>query len=108
MPKYGCVERANSASRYEFYPFHEGALTIGAINRKLADYQHYYNTWRPHEGIGLFTPMEYYRQLTQTNHSLICTEPGHRPEFHALLCYLLSKELYVHFLSINPDGVVSE
>ncbi len=61
----GCVERANATSRYEFYPFYEGPLTVAAINRKLAEYQQYYNTYRPHDGIGLLTPMEYYQQLTQ-------------------------------------------
>lgn len=65
-PEYnGCVERANGTSRYEFYPFYEGPLTVEAINRQLAEYQTYYNTYRPHDGIGLLTPMEYYQQLTQ-------------------------------------------
>ena len=53
-------------SRYEFYPFYEGPLTVAAINQKLAEYQTHYNTYRPHDGIGLLTPMEYYQQLTQT------------------------------------------
>ena len=66
-PEYnGCVERANGTSRYEFYPFYEGPLTVAAINQKLAEYQTHYNTYRPHDGIGLLTPMEYYQQLTQT------------------------------------------
>ena len=66
-PEYnGCVERANGTSRYAFYPFYEGALTVAAMNRKLAEYQTHYNTYRPHDGIGLLTPMEYYQQLTQT------------------------------------------
>ena len=65
-PEYnGCVERANGTSRYEFYPFYEGPLTVEAINRKLAEYQMYYHTYRPHDGIGLLTPMEYYQQFTQ-------------------------------------------
>ena len=61
----GCVERANGTSRYEFYPFYEGPLTVAAINQKLAEYQTHYNTYRPHDGIGLLTPMEYYQQLIQ-------------------------------------------
>ena len=65
-PEYnGCVERANGTSRYEFYPFYEGPLTVAAINRKLTEYQDHYNTYRPHDGIGLLTPMEYYQQITQ-------------------------------------------
>lgn len=73
-PEYnGCVERANGTSRYEFYPFYEGALTVAAMNRKLAEYQTHYNTYRPHDGIGLLTPMEYYQQITQpTRESHMC------------------------------------
>ena len=43
----GLLERANGTSRYEFYPFHEGPLTVDAINRKPAEYQTYCNTYRP-------------------------------------------------------------
>lgn len=65
-PKWnGCVERANGTSRYEFYPFYQGALTVNAINQKLSEYQYYYNHYRPHDGIGLETPMDYYQQLIQ-------------------------------------------
>lgn len=65
-PKWnGCVERANGTTRYEFYPFYEGALTIAAVNREIETYQHYYNHYRPHDGIGLETPMSYYQQLIQ-------------------------------------------
>ena len=66
-PKWnGCVERANGTPRYEFYPFYEGALTIEAVNRKIEVYLQYYNHYRPHDGIGLETPMSYYRQLMQS------------------------------------------
>lgn len=65
-PKWnGCVERANGTTRYEFYPFYQGALTVAAINRELETYQHYYNHYRPHDSIGLETPMSYYQQLMQ-------------------------------------------
>ena len=38
-PKWnGCVERANGTTRYEFYPFYEGSLTVAAVNKALADY----------------------------------------------------------------------
>jgi len=65
-PKWnGCVERANGTTRYEFYPFYDGALTIAAVNCGIEIYQHYYNHYRPHDGIGLETPMSYYQQLIQ-------------------------------------------
>ena len=65
-PKWnGCVERANGTTRYDFYPFYTGALTIAAVNESLAEYQWHYNHYRPHDGVGLETPMGYYQKLMQ-------------------------------------------
>jgi putative transposase len=65
-PKWnGCVERANGTTRYELYPFYEGSLTIAGVNKALSIYQHYYNHYRQHDGVGLETPMSYYQQLIQ-------------------------------------------
>ncbi len=61
----GCVERANGTTRYEFYPFYRGPLTVAAVNRQLETYQQHYNDYRPHDSIGLETPMSYYQQLSQ-------------------------------------------
>ncbi len=61
----GCVERANGTTRYEFYPFYEGSLSVRLMNQALDDYESYYNTYRPHEKVGLDTPMEYYLKITQ-------------------------------------------
>ena len=67
-PKWnGCVERANGTTRYEFYPFYEGSLTLAAVNKALADYQQYYNHYRPHDGAGLATPISYYQKLIQAD-----------------------------------------
>ena len=65
-PKYnGCVERANGTSRAEFYNRYEGELTIAAVNEDLAKFQQHYNHYRPHDGLDLDTPMEYYTRLAQ-------------------------------------------
>ena len=56
LPLYACLLQAGGTRRYEFYPFYEGPLTLAAINRKLAQYPHCYNYYRPHDGIGLQTP----------------------------------------------------
>ena len=59
-PQYnGCVERANSTSQVEFYPFYVGALTLQAINKSLKKYQKLYNDYRPHQALDLMTPNEY-------------------------------------------------
>ena len=59
-PQYnGCVERANSTSRIEFYPFYADAMTLTAINKSLKHYQKLYNDYRPHQALDLMTPNEY-------------------------------------------------
>ena len=59
-PQYnGCVERANSTSRVEFYPFYEGPMTLDAVNKSLKKYQKLYNDYRPHQALDLMTPNEY-------------------------------------------------
>lgn len=72
-PQYnGCVERANATSRLEFYSMYSGDLTIDALNEELAQYQHFYNYYRPHQGIGQMTPIEKLQQLglvPQTSHA---------------------------------------
>lgn len=63
-PKYNvCVERANGRTRYDFYPFYEGALTIEPINLGLDDFESHYNEYRPHDSLDLATPLEYYENL---------------------------------------------
>ena len=60
----GCVERANGASRYEFYPLHEGPLTATAINQELVHYRRTCNHCRPRDSLNLMAPMAHYQQLT--------------------------------------------
>ncbi len=79
-----CLQQAGGTSCYEFYPFYEGPLTLAAINRKLAQYPHCYNYYRPHDGIGLQTPAcsrQAYGVLSETWTGrlirLIGIEPGH-------------------------------
>ena len=63
-PKYnGCVERANCTSRYEFYPFYTGGLSLEQIRPVLNEYQQFYNYFRPHQSNNQLTPMAYYKQL---------------------------------------------
>ncbi len=53
-PKYNsCVERANGASRYNYYLLYEGLLTIKVINQGLEGLQLHYNEYRPHDSLDL-------------------------------------------------------
>ena len=53
----GGVERANGAARYAFYPLYRVVLTPAAGKRERKAYQHYYDHYRPHGGMGLETLM---------------------------------------------------
>lgn len=59
-PQYnGCVERANDTTRVEFWNLYDGAFTVDAANRALAEYQHFYHHVRPHQALDWKTPNEY-------------------------------------------------
>jgi len=61
----GCVERAQRTHTEEFYEVDEGKLEIAALNKRLLAWEHTYNTIRPHQALGYFTP---YQFLTQWQH----------------------------------------
>ena len=61
----GYVGRANGASCSEFCNYYQGSLTIVPVNRELAGFQRRYDHYRPHDVLGLETPMNYYRRLMQ-------------------------------------------
>ena len=55
----GCVERANDASRTEFWALYSGELTVAEAAPALAKFQHFHNTVRPHMSLDWKTPFEY-------------------------------------------------
>lgn len=64
MPKMNAfVERSNGTVKYEFYKLYEGPNGLDAIDYRLQQYKHFYNTFRPHRGLQERTPMEYYKYL---------------------------------------------
>ena len=60
----GCVERANDTSRTEFWSLYLGDFTVDAANAEYQHYLRYYNEQRPHRGIGMTTPNEFYDTLS--------------------------------------------
>ena len=55
----GYVERAHRTHVEEFSDFYDGELTMGPLNRALREWEAFYNVERPHQSLGMLSPMEY-------------------------------------------------
>jgi transposase InsO family protein len=55
----GCVERANRTFREEFYDCTNVRPTVAALGQALRQYEHLYNTVRPHQALAYLTPAEF-------------------------------------------------
>ena len=59
-PKYnGKVERCNGITRDDFYSQYRDVFDIATLKPHLRQFQTKYNTYRPHQALNNFTPMEY-------------------------------------------------
>jgi putative transposase len=62
------VERFNRTIRSQFLEYYEDDISdIKPLNLALIDYLIWYNTLKPHQGIGKRSPMEYYTQSARLN-----------------------------------------
>lgn len=59
----GGVERGNGTAKYEFYSQYNAHLSFPIIKSNLQEFAHFYNTVRPHHGIGLLTPVKFYELI---------------------------------------------
>ena len=55
----GRVERANRTHTEEFYQVYDGDLNLAALGPALLEWEHTYNTIRPHQALDWQTPLEY-------------------------------------------------
>ena len=60
----GTVERGNETAKYEFYAQYSAHPTLHILQKKLHEFAHFYNSVRPHKGIGLLTPKEFYKVIS--------------------------------------------
>jgi len=67
----GCVERAQSSWRYEFYASYDLPHRIDALQPLVDAFAHRYNHHRPHQALGDRTPIEYLSSLSSD------TPPSH-------------------------------
>jgi putative transposase len=69
----GCVERAQSSWRYEFYASYDLPHRIEKLQPLVDAFAHRYNHHRPHQALGDLTPAEYLSRLSsETPPSHIC------------------------------------
>lgn len=59
----GTVERGNGTAKYEFYAQYEAHPTMHILQKKLQKFAHFYNSERPHQGIDLLTPIQFYEVI---------------------------------------------
>jgi putative transposase len=61
------IERFNRTVQEEFLVYHRSLLRddVRGFNEALGEWLNWYNTERPHEGLGLLSPMEYYQSHYQ-------------------------------------------
>jgi putative transposase len=59
----GNVERSNGTAKYEFYAQYISIPTLEVIRQKLQKISSFYNVERPHQGIGLLTPSQFFGEI---------------------------------------------
>jgi transposase InsO family protein len=59
----GNVERSNGTAKYEFYAQYNAFPNLYTIRQKLQKFGLFYNFERPHQGIGLLTPDQFYSEI---------------------------------------------
>lgn len=63
-PEYnGNVERGNGTAKYEFYHQYNESPNLHMIRKNLQKFALFYNTVRPHQGVGLLTPCQFYEVI---------------------------------------------
>ncbi len=63
-PEYNCnVERGNGTFKYEFYAQHDTIRSLDLVQKDLQKFVQFYNNERPHHGINLLTPYEFYESI---------------------------------------------
>ena len=59
----GNVERTNGTAKYEFYAQYDGISDLSNLRKKLCKFSLFHNEIRPHQGIGLLTPRQFFDEL---------------------------------------------
>lgn len=64
-PEYnGNVERSNGTAKYEFYAQYDSLPSLHMIRKKLQKFTYFYNFVRPHQGLDLLTPRQFFEVIS--------------------------------------------
>jgi putative transposase len=61
----GCVERGNRTHTEEFYEWTTAHPSVAGLTPALRDWEHVYNSIRPHQALGYLTPTEFLETLRE-------------------------------------------
>jgi putative transposase len=67
----GGVERAHRTHTEEFYEVVESTFELAELRQQLLEWEHTYNTIRPHQALGYLTPMKFLMENERRKVSLI-------------------------------------
>ena len=67
----GGVERAHRTHTEEFYEVTDSTFDLAELRQKLLEWEHIYNTVRPHQALGYLTPLKFLEQKERGQVSLI-------------------------------------
>ncbi len=63
-PEYNCnVERGNGTFKYEFYAQCDTIKSLDSLQKDLNKFVNFYNKERPHHGVNLLTPYQFYESI---------------------------------------------
>jgi putative transposase len=77
----GCVQRAQSSWRYEFYASYDLPNQIDWLQPLVDACAHRYDHHRPHQALGDIIPADISHASANEPRRLICAEPGHPIDF---------------------------
>jgi putative transposase len=75
----GHVERSQRTHTEEFYECTAAAPTLSALRVALAEWEHIYNTVRPHQALGYLTPQQFWEAYQRDPQAALAALPTPKP-----------------------------
>ena len=68
----GHVERAQRTHTEEFYELTDSTFELAELNKALREWEHIYDTVRPHQSLGYLTPQQFLHQYHHNRKEVMC------------------------------------